>query len=87
MKIDSGLLIALPLVYFVLLSGCGGQGGGVAPSRDLPTSPNIQDFSDSILRSGLNVSGSGGWSADVNAGEPTKSMNINGGWTVEVRYE
>lgn len=68
--------------------GCGGQGGGIAPSVPLaPHPPGSGSNSEGILKYGQTLTTTSGWSVTVDNADPVEIVELANGWTVEVLSE
>gem|GEM_PF-5270253 len=83
------------LLVGLILVGCGGQSGGVAPSNGVPQGPPaanppepiIADDTMSNYKYGEVVSSINGWEASMDTTDPVENVTIANGWQVEVKYE
>ncbi len=76
------------LIASTLFVGCGGQSGGLAPSRDiLPTLPITDVSGDSNLKYGESVSSINGWEVSIDTTDPIEEVTLANSWNVEVKYE
>lgn len=83
------LKILLGLILSMLLSACGGQSGGLAPSKESVNTPNpIADISyESNIKFAETQNTGNGWEVTLDTTDPVESVALGNGWNVEVRYE
>lgn len=79
------------LTLSMMLAGCGGQSGGLAPSKsavDVPSSSAIADVSDSSsIKLGNVVTSTNAWEMSIDTTDPVEEVTLASGWNVEVKYE
>lgn len=78
------------LIISTILVGCGGQSGGLAPSKsaDAPSLTAITDVSDSSnIKFGKIVTSTNGWEMSIDTTDPVEEVTLASGWNVEVKYE
>ena len=72
-----------------MFAGCGGQSGGLAPSKGADDlSAVIADVSnESSIKYGESVTLTNGWDMSIDTTDPVEEVTLASGWNVEVKYE
>lgn len=81
------ILLLISTLFFI--TACGGQSGGLAPSKDQnqPTAP-IADISyESNFRFAESKTTGNGWEVTLDTTDPVEHVALGNGWTVEVMHE
>ena len=71
-----------------ILVGCGGQTGGLAPSKNETPVTLITDISSgSNFKFGETVDLINGWEMSIDTTDPVEEIVLANSWSVEVKYE
>ncbi|MEK6628999.1 MAG: hypothetical protein AABY53_10265 [Bdellovibrionota bacterium] len=82
-------MIMLFLIMSTILVGCGGHGGGLAPSNLVidPAAPAAPPVIESNFKYGEAATSANGWEALIDTTDSVEEVTIANGWNVEVKYE
>ena len=83
------------MLICALLTACGKQGDGIAPSRDQSQTPPTPTpvpvtndvSSESTFKYGQNVTLGNGWNVSIGTTDSVKYTQLVSGWEIEVKYE
>lgn len=83
------LKILIIILTTFLLAACGGQSGGLAPSKEsVPPPRPIADISyESSLKFAEAKTSANGWEVIMDTTDPVENVGLGNGWNVEVSYE
>lgn len=70
------------LIFGFVCAGCGGQGGGDAPSPQL-----VPPSTESYFKYGETVADASGWEASLDTTDPVEEVTLANGWSLEVRND
>lgn len=81
--------VLLLISSLFLVTACGGQSGGLAPSKEQQDTPApIADISyESSIKYAETQTTSNGWEITMDTTDPVEDVALGNGWNVEVRYE